>query len=236
MATSPSLRGRASVRRRALGLTHSEVRSALEDARVDYFGAQGDEPVRDGGHGAAALAEWERIERLLAGTTAVYTPDSDPLVREERAAGHRHEEAARPGRAVGHPAVSRKDMMDRQLGLHEAMVASVTGVEDPRPPDAPGRTRRRDRIDAWLALALSDHGGFPVPAGPPSPASARAALLAALARAGAPADAHALPFVGRLADADAAAVVALAAWFDGVLPSVSTGGETAEREDPGAQP
>ncbi|MFI1718285.1 hypothetical protein [Streptomyces litmocidini] len=47
----------------------------------------------------------------------------------------------------------------------------------------------------------------------PVPVRARAALLAALARTGAPVDGD-LEFVGRLAQADPRATAALAAWLD----------------------
>ncbi|MFI8003481.1 hypothetical protein [Streptomyces sp. NPDC086010] len=200
-----------------MGLTHSDVRGALEDARIDHLGTCDGEASGDGGHGAAVLAEWERIERLLAGTTAVYLPESDPLVQEERAAGLR-QEAVRSEREAGRRATGGAAPAALQLTRPAATVTSMTGAEEPRDSDARSRIRRRDRIDAWLAQALADHGGFPGSAGPPTPARAGAALLSALARAGAPVDACAQPFVERLADADAASVAALAAWLDGVLP------------------
>lgn len=201
-----------------MGLTHSDVRRALEDARIDHLGMRHDEADGDGGHGAAVLAEWERIERLLAGTTAVYLPDSDPLVQEERAAGSRQQEDVLSEHGAGRRTTGGAAPAALQLTGPAATVTSVTGAEEPRTSDARSGSRRHDRIDAWLAQALADHGGFPDPAGPPTPARAHAALLSALARAGAPVDACAQPFVERLADADAASVAALAAWLDGVLP------------------
>lgn len=219
-----------------MGLTHSDVRTALEDARIDHFGVCHDEAADDGGHGAAVLAEWERIEQLLAGTTAVYMPGSDPLVQEERAAGQRRQEVAQSGREALRRTADGTEATARQLGCCADAVASGTGDEEPRALDARSGTRRRDRIDAWLAQALAEHGGFPGPVGPPSPANARTALLSVLARTGAPADACALPFVERLAEADAAAVAALAAWLDGALPSdtAARAAETVERGGHGA--
>ncbi|MFJ4692964.1 hypothetical protein [Streptomyces sp. NPDC088766] len=80
--------GRRSVRRRAEGMTAVDVAQALEDARFLARQESGHEPVADDERGRAELAEWERIERLLAAAApnAVYDPDLDDVVQAERAA------------------------------------------------------------------------------------------------------------------------------------------------------
>ncbi|MFJ9717483.1 hypothetical protein ACIRPQ_16320 [Streptomyces sp. NPDC101213] len=80
--------GRRSVRRRAEGMTAVDVAQALEDARFLARRDAGHEPPADDERGRAELAEWERIGRLLATAAAdtVYSPDSDDVVRAERAA------------------------------------------------------------------------------------------------------------------------------------------------------
>ncbi|MEU8655009.1 hypothetical protein [Streptomyces sp. NPDC048737] len=85
----PTRIGRRSVRRRAEGMTAVEVARALEDARFLARQESGHEPVADDERGRAELAEWERLERLLAAAApnAVYDPACDDVVRAELAAG-----------------------------------------------------------------------------------------------------------------------------------------------------
>ncbi|MEV6618668.1 hypothetical protein AB0N31_33390 [Streptomyces sp. NPDC051051] len=80
--------GRRSVRRRAEGMTAVDVAQALEDARFLARQEARHEPVTDDERGRAELAEWERLERLLAAAApnTVYGPDLDDVVQAELAA------------------------------------------------------------------------------------------------------------------------------------------------------
>ncbi|MEV6183201.1 hypothetical protein AB0M07_40200, partial [Streptomyces sp. NPDC052015] len=80
----PAHIGRRVVRRRAKGMDAGAVAQALEDARFDAR----HEHLADDERGRAELAEWERIDQLLADAApnTVYDPDADPRVQEELAA------------------------------------------------------------------------------------------------------------------------------------------------------
>ncbi|MFE7750907.1 hypothetical protein [Streptomyces sp. NPDC057428] len=118
---------------------------------------------------------------------------------------------------------------DRRPGRPTATVPSGLGDEAAGALVARRRDPRGEKTDAWLAQALTEHGGnFVDLTGPSSPARAHEALLAVLSRTGTAADEDALPFVRRLADADAAAVTALAAWLDGALASDASEGVPGE--------
>jgi hypothetical protein len=73
------------VRRRAKGIT---VARALDDARFDARQDSRHEDLAGDVRGRAELAEWERIEQLLAaaGPGALYDPDADDVARAELAA------------------------------------------------------------------------------------------------------------------------------------------------------
>ncbi|WP_331762371.1 hypothetical protein [Streptomyces sp. NBC_01508] len=196
--------GRSSVRRRVRGMTHNEAVAALEEAELHAHMDRRDEAAADdGGRRAAELAEWQRLVQLLAATGGPYDPDADVVVQEELA--DRAEELARLGGA----------------GRLDRSVPSQAGDEAARDLLDDNRDYRAAKVDAWLARALADQSGhYADPAARaaavgslPVPVRARAALLAALARTGAPVDGD-LEFVGRLAQADPAATNALAAWLD----------------------
>ncbi|MFC4472467.1 hypothetical protein ACFPH6_49785 [Streptomyces xiangluensis] len=74
------------------------VAAALEDARFDARQDSRHEHVADNERGRRELAEWERIDQLLAATApdTIYDPDTDPRVQEEPAA----EAAAAAGEAA----------------------------------------------------------------------------------------------------------------------------------------
>ncbi|WP_327330511.1 hypothetical protein OG265_37080 (plasmid) [Streptomyces sp. NBC_01208] len=61
------------------------VAAALDEARLDARQASRHEDLADDVRGPAELAEWERIEQLLAAAPpgTVYDPDTDPVVRAE---------------------------------------------------------------------------------------------------------------------------------------------------------
>jgi hypothetical protein len=93
--------GRSSVRRRARGMTHHEVEAALEEARRgSQIDTEPDE-ADDTGRGPAELAEWERIEELLADHEGAYDPDTDAFAQGELAAQANREQAAESDRRHG---------------------------------------------------------------------------------------------------------------------------------------
>ncbi|MFJ6661570.1 hypothetical protein ACIQNG_35255 [Streptomyces sp. NPDC091377] len=155
----PARIGRRVVRRRAKGMDADAVAAALEDARFDARQDSRHEDLADDVRGPAELAEWERIDQLLAAAPAdtVYDPDTDDVVRAELAAAAAREaelrEAAR--------AAARADELQalRELGTLEQT--------EPRTGDEAVRdelTRRaggyvQADVDGWLARALAAHRG-----------------------------------------------------------------------------
>lgn len=81
----PARIGRRVVRRGAKGMDTGAVAAALDEARLDARQASRHEDLADDVRGPAELAEWERIEQLLAAAPpgTVYDPDTDPVVRAE---------------------------------------------------------------------------------------------------------------------------------------------------------
>ncbi|MGW9454346.1 hypothetical protein [Streptomyces sp. NPDC055632] len=84
----PARIGRRVVRRRAKGMDAVAVAAALEDARFDARQNSRFEDLADDERGRAELAEWERLDQLLAAAApgTVYDPDTDPIVQDELAA------------------------------------------------------------------------------------------------------------------------------------------------------
>ncbi|MFF7780462.1 hypothetical protein ACFZCG_39385 [Streptomyces tanashiensis] len=83
----PARIGRRVVRRPAKGMDAGAVAAALEDARFDARQDSRFEDLADDVRGRAELAEWERIDQLLAATPSgtVYDPDADDVVQAELA-------------------------------------------------------------------------------------------------------------------------------------------------------
>jgi hypothetical protein len=94
----PARIGRRSVRRRAKGMDAGAVTQVLEEARFDAWQDARHEHLADDERGRAELAEWERIDQLLADTAqgTVYDPDSDDVAQAELVADAAA--AAAPGR------------------------------------------------------------------------------------------------------------------------------------------
>ncbi|MFE4055608.1 hypothetical protein ACFXP3_04730 [Streptomyces sp. NPDC059096] len=216
--------GRSSVRRRARGMTHSEAVAGLEAAEQQAHLDRRDEAAfDDGGRRAAELAEWQRVVQLLAVSGGPYDPDADVVVQEELAKDRRREEAEQQYRQEQQRVADRAEELARLggAGRLDRSVPSQAGDEAARELLDESRDYRVAEVDAWLARSLADQSGhYADPAARaaavgslPVPVRARAALLAALARTGAPVDGD-LEFVGRLAQADPAATTALAAWLD----------------------
>ncbi|MFI9080991.1 hypothetical protein ACIGW8_31735 [Streptomyces sioyaensis] len=220
--------GRSSVRRRARGMTHGEAVTALEDAEQDaHMNRRHEDLADDGGRGEAELAEWRRIGQLLATTGGPYDPDADAVVQEELAADRHRKEAEQQRLQEQQQLAGRADELARLAGA-----GRLNRTVESRPGDEAARDLLGDRgdyrtaaVDGWLARALADRSGhYADPAARaaavgslPVPVRARAALLAALARTGAPAADGELEFVGSLAQADPVATNALAAWLDTAL-------------------
>ncbi|MEU3188682.1 hypothetical protein ABZ707_31465 [Streptomyces sp. NPDC006923] len=215
--------GRSSVRRRARGMTHGEAVAALEEADLHAHLDRRDESAADdSGRRAAELAEWQRVVQLLAATGGPYDPDADVVVQEELAEDRRREEAEQQRRQ------EQQQLADRAAELLDlAGSGRLDRTVASRPGDEAARALLDDydyrvlAVDDWFARALADRvGHYADPAARaaavgslPASVHARAALLAALARTGAPVD-DGLEFVGRLAQADPDATTALAAWLE----------------------
>lgn len=146
--------GRASVRQRAQGMTHHQVAAALDEAK-EAGGPADDE------RGSAEIAEWERIEELLADHDGPYDPDSDPFVQGELTARAGREaaeskERSRTARAAAAPAPARADSetVDAENALRSALVR--TGALDSVGPDDDTVVRLIAGADPGAALALTE--------------------------------------------------------------------------------
>ncbi|MDX2993520.1 hypothetical protein [Streptomyces scabiei] len=222
--------GRRVVRRRAKGMTAADVAAALEDARFDARQDSRHEHLADDERGRAELAEWERIDQLLAAEApdTVYNPDTDDVVQAELAA----EAAAAAAREAEHREAARiAARADELQALRELGTLEQT---EPRDGDEAARdelTRRaggyvQADVDAWLAHALAAHlGHYRDPAARETaaglltpPVLAHAALLAELARLVPGVDVDQLAFAARLATTEPEAVGALAVFLARVRP------------------
>lgn len=217
--------GRRVVRRRANGMDASAVARALEDARFDARQDSRHEHLADDERGRAELAEWERIDQLLATAApgTVYDPDADSHVRAELAA----EATAAAAREAELREVARlAARADELQALREMGTLEQT---EPREDDEAVRdelTRRaggyvQADVDIWLARALAAHlGHYANPAARkaavgllPPPVLAHAALLTELVRLVPAADVDELAFAARLATAAPEATASLAAFL-----------------------
>ncbi|WP_369192389.1 hypothetical protein [Streptomyces sp. R08] len=201
------------VRRRATGMTAADVAAALEDARFDARQDSRHEHLADDERGRAEIAEWERIEQLLADAASgtVYDLGVDVVVQEELAA----EAAAAAREAELREAQRIAARADELQALRELGTLEQT---EPREGDEAVRdelTRRagsyvQQDVDSWFAHALAAHlGHYHAPAAreaavgllPPS-VLAHAALLTELAHLVPGAGVDQLAFAARLTAAD----------------------------------
>ncbi|WP_328581265.1 hypothetical protein [Streptomyces sp. NBC_00370] len=151
--------GRASVRQRAQGMTHHQVAAALDEAK------EADGPADDE-RGSAEIAEWERIEELLADHDGPYDPDSDPFVQGEltaRAGREAAESKAQaqaasapqaPAKAAPAPARAGSETVDAENALRSALIR--TGALDSVGPDDDTVVRLIAGADPGAALALTE--------------------------------------------------------------------------------
>lgn len=201
------------------------VAAALEEAR--FFARQDSrhEDLADDPRGRAELAEWERIDQLLAaaGPDAVYDPQSDDVARAELAA----DAAAAAAREADLRETARIEARANELQALRDL--GTLAQAEPRQGDEAVRdllTRRAGHyvqadVDAWFAHALATgRGHYADPAARqaaadllPRPIPTHATLLAALARLQPGADVDQLAFAGRLANADPEAAADLAAFL-----------------------
>jgi hypothetical protein len=227
----PARIGRRVVRRRAKGMDAGAIAAALEDARFDARQDSRHEDLVDDVRGQAELAEWERLDQLLAAAPSgtVYDPDTDDVVQAElaaeAAAAADREAAVREAQRIA----ARADELQalRELGTLEQT--------EPRDGDEAVRdelTRRaggyvQADVDAWLAHALAAHlGHYRDPAAREAaagllapPVLAHAALLAELARLIPGARADELAFAARLATTEPEAAGDLAAFLARAHPT-----------------
>ncbi|MEV4976744.1 hypothetical protein [Streptomyces scopuliridis] len=218
----PARIARRVVRRRAKGMDAGAVAAALEDARFDARQASRHEDLADDVRGPAELAEWERIDQLLAAapTGTVYDPDTDDVVRAELAA----EAAAAAAREAELREAARvAARADELQALRELGTLEQT---EPRTGDEAVRdelTRRaggyvQADVDAWLAHALAAHLGHyrdPAARGEAAglltpPLLTHAALLTELSHLAPGVDVDQLAFAARLATTEPEAAGALA--------------------------
>ncbi|MEC4015424.1 hypothetical protein [Streptomyces sp. H27-D2] len=142
-------------------------------------------------------------------------------------AGAEHEAAAQAARQGWQRMIDRADALARlaREGRLTDAVPAREGDEAALDYLCERGSWRVPVVDGWLAQALADRTGHyadttarEAAAGQlPEQVTARAALLSALARTGAPARDRELAFVGRLAQADPEAVAQLAVWLDDAL-------------------
>ncbi|GCB51373.1 hypothetical protein [Streptomyces sp. NL15-2K] len=217
--------GRRVVRRRAKGMDAAAVAAALEDARFDARQDSRHEHLADDERGRAELAEWERIDQLLAAAPSgtVYDPDADDVVQAELATDAA---AAATREAELREAARIAVRADELQALRELGTLEQT---EPREGDEAVRdelTRRagsymQKDVDTWLAHALAAHRGhYADPAVRAAAADllpthllAHAALLTELAHLAPGADVDQLAFAARLAAADPEATGELAAFL-----------------------
>ncbi|MFC8536709.1 hypothetical protein ACFUJY_22615 [Streptomyces sp. NPDC057249] len=173
--------GRRVVRRRAKGKDAGAVAAALDDARFDARQASRHEDLADDVRGPDELAEWERIEQLLARRAGGHPLRPRRRLRRPGGARSRRRGGRRAGdRPARSPADcgSRADELQalRELGTLE-QTKLRTGDEAVRDE----LTRRvggyvQGDVDGWLAHALAAHRGH---YRDPAPREAAASLLTA---------------------------------------------------------
>ncbi|MCG7526928.1 hypothetical protein MHW47_21075 [Streptomyces sp. OfavH-34-F] len=227
----PARIGRRVVRRRAMGMDAGAIAAALEDARFDARQASRHEDLADDVRGPAELAEWERLDQLLAAAApgTVYDPDTDDVVQAELAADSAAAAAREAELREAARIAARADELQalRELGTLEQT--------EPRHGDEAVReelTRRaggyvQADVDGWLARALAAHRGhYCDPAARQeaaglltAPVLAHAALLAELARLVPRADVDELAFAARLATTEPEAAGALAVFLARAHPA-----------------
>jgi hypothetical protein len=222
--------GRSVVRRRAKGMDAGAVAAALEHARFDARQNSRFEDLAGDDRGRAELAEWERIDQLLAAAPsgAVYDPDADDVVQAELAA----EAAAAAAREAELREAARvAARADELQALRESGTLEQT---EPRTGDEAARdelTRRaggyaQADVDGWLAHALAAHlGHYRDPAAReeatgllPPRVLAHASLLTELARLVPGAGMDQLAFAARLATSEPEAAGALALFLTRARP------------------
>ncbi|MFF3503420.1 hypothetical protein [Streptomyces sp. NPDC003247] len=221
----PARIGRRVVRRRAKGMDVGAAAAALEDARFDARQDSRHEDLADDVRSRAELAEWERIDQLLAAAVpgTVYDPDTDDVVQAELAA---EAAAAAVRQAELHEASRVAARADELQALRELGTLEQTEPHDGDEAVRDELTRRaggyvQADVDGWLAHALAAHlGHYRAPAAReeatdllPPPVLAHAALLAELARLVPGVDMGQLAFAARLAITESEAAGALAVFL-----------------------
>ncbi|MGW7415807.1 hypothetical protein [Streptomyces sp. NPDC054863] len=156
----PARIGRSSVRRRARGMTHTEVQDALDGALIDARIASRHEDLATDERGPAELAEWQRIERLLSGTDAVYDPAADSVVQDEAAADrdreHQEQLAADQRRHEEEAETARRAALAPDVLRHALLRTLATaGLLDSLAPGEEGMIERLPYTDPEAALAVN---------------------------------------------------------------------------------
>ncbi|WP_371604692.1 hypothetical protein OG345_40120 [Streptomyces sp. NBC_01220] len=214
--------GRRIVRRRAKGMDAGAVAAALDEARFDARQASRHEDLVGDVSGHAELAEWERLDQLLAEAApgTVYDPDTDDVLRAELAADAAAAAAREAELSEAQRSAARADELQalRELGTLQQT--------EPRHGDEAVRDELTRRVggyvqadaDDWLARSLAAHlGHYRDPAAREEatglltpPLLAHAALLTELSHLAPGVGVDQLAFAARLATTEPEAAGALA--------------------------
>jgi hypothetical protein len=113
-------------------MTADAVAAALEEVRFDARQDSRHEHLAANSRGHAELAEWERIDQLLAaaGPGTVYDPDTDDVARAELAA-----DAAAAAPSCAKPPGSRPAPMSSRRCANPARGMKPCGTCSPGPSD-----------------------------------------------------------------------------------------------------
>ncbi|WP_327425550.1 hypothetical protein OG612_43520 (plasmid) [Streptomyces sp. NBC_01527] len=207
-------------------MTHADVVRALDAIRSRQVLDAAGETALAGGRSLVELGEWERIERLLAGTADLYDWKTDPAVREERAAqadamaareaGERARQEQRTYDYQAHARVYALQVME-EAGLLEEGLGESLGAEGPLVLFEAGDLRAWRHVSertrhASVSLQKRIPHSIKAPDDFPLSVRAHSGLLTTMAWVGSLKDidpAH----VVRLAQADPEAALALAQWM-----------------------
>ncbi|MER6536466.1 hypothetical protein ABT215_22175 [Streptomyces sp900105755] len=228
-STEKARAARSAVRRRAVGMSYADVVRMLDGIGSGPAPYTGGEDAAEVSRGAVEFGEWRRIASLLADTTEVYDPKTDPMVREERIA-KTEAVAARTARererqeqlGYDHQAHARVYALQviEEAGLLEEGLGERLAAEGPLVLFESGD------LNAWrhvsertrhTSVSLQERIPRTVkePADFPPSVRAHSALLTSMAWVG-PLKAIDPALVVRLAQADPEATLALADWLKNI--------------------
>ncbi|WP_328952521.1 hypothetical protein OG778_36410 (plasmid) [Streptomyces sp. NBC_00184] len=139
--------GRRIVRRRAKGMDAGAVAAALDEARFDARQASRHEDLVGDVSGHAELAEWERLDQLLAEAApgTVYDPDTDDVLRAELAADAAAAAAREAELSEAQRSAARADELQALRELGTCSRPSPGTVTKPYATNSPGESAATSR-------------------------------------------------------------------------------------------